>query len=458
MEVSVGRACRTLRLALAAVALLAGASGSFAQAPRESSSLLVPIGCLLSAECWSEHAALSFESEGDGVPVESDEQLAGRIGRHDFLTFDALGDEKERARITGWALQVRDQHRGVDLAETPEQSKEIEQYPNIIGPWPDAVRAEIDAFMASAKLERCEAAYELISDLQQDGDLKKTDGEPASTLDRRKLMVALYGMYLEDCFDKSSSEDDAFLKNLVILFRSNGAYDHAFCAGFRYVGDLIVTARHCLVDFAAVEVFIEDYGLHERTAQIPILAPLPGTKALLLEDPSRSYDVVLPEPPPSTGGWVYNPNVPENDIAILKLVGAPPLMTPYPTATPRQWMQLMLPTVHAIDVTALRSAWVAADGEKRQKLMRSVVLIDRSPNCRIFSFNDPCLFHSCQTRAGFSGSPLLADVYGMLKLVGIHTGAVGTVRAACDFKRKFFFPNYGLRLPTQAGKLGASIR
>ncbi len=397
---------------------------------------LVPLGCILSAECWREANGSRVESlaiPGDTIDRPAD--LDTDVSPETTATMDALGPKGDQDVAVRQARVFADAVAEIDPFG-PELDRlrfeEMKETPGVIGEWPEEFGQRYDNYMKMQRTLDCSAD---VSTLLAIGDrwddvahLGIGDGS-----DRRKIAIATYRLYLDDCFDRLATKP-AYLDRLVLLGKVFGADRFLpFCAGFLMDANVVVTARHCAVDPEASSLFVKDYGKEEREEQIRIRKPVPGTRAMLVTDPTVLYRLDLASEEPSN----YNPNVPERDTIAFKLRGFEDPVTRYPLISrPEQWMNLELIGVHdtLIDLSSVDD-WSDLS-----------ILVDTSELCTAFYVSPPCLFHSCQSRGGLSGTPIFAKTPEGFAFVGVHTGALGVDRAACDFKRKYSFPNYGLDL------------
>jgi hypothetical protein len=312
---------------------------------------------------------------------------------------------------------------------------ERNEFPGVIGPWPKAFDERFGEYVKFPRTKACAADVTALAAISSIWGEVATlaAGFAGSETDRQVLAIAVYQLYLTDCLERVEAAPD-YLDRLVLLgsFHKPSRFV-PFCAGFLLKGNVMVTARHCVVPSGEAELFLEDYGPDERAKQIHVTEPVPLTRAMLLSDPRRLYSIEILPP----GGVDYNPNIPEVDTIALALEGLEEGREMYPfVAAPEQWMNLEMIGVHDVLVDLS-----FVDGWEDM-----TVLADRTASCTVFYVSPPCLFHSCQTRFGLSGAPLMARTSDGIALIGVHTGSVGVERAACDFKRKYSFPNYGLDL------------
>ncbi|MGO8088429.1 hypothetical protein AB9E29_14990 [Rhizobium leguminosarum] len=404
------------------------------------SSELVPLGCILTPECWSSSSGARPESATEaGLILTEPDALGAPVATETVASTEATGhSEDERQALLGRArtfanavakaAPFRKQLNALERAERNE-------FPGVIGPWPEAFNERFKEYVKFPRTKACAAdvtALAAISSIW--GEVASLAGGFAgSEADRQALAIAVYQLYLTDCFERVETAPD-YLDRLVLLgsFHEPSRF-MPFCAGFLLKDNVMVTARHCVVPIGEAELFLGYYGPDERAKQIHVTKPVPLTRAMLLSDPRKLYSIqILP-----AGGVDYNPNIPEVDTLALVLKGLEEGREMYPlVAEPQQWMNLEMTGVHdvLIDLSVV-DAWEDM-----------TMLADRTASCTVFYVSPPCLFHSCQTRFGLSGTPLLARTSDGIALIGIHAGSVGAERPACDFKRKYSFPNYGLAL------------
>ena len=428
------------RILALAVAILAPPLQVASQELSIPVDLVAPLGCILSSGCWGERANTSYESMETGEIILTPDKLLQTLRDADAASLNALGAPELAETYLDLAEYVRWNYAGIDTNATAEQLDEIKAYPNVIGPWPPEILKVQNSFLASGGMLRCEAAFEALQKIEESVEIViKAKSEIADKDElERGLSLALYALYVRDCFSTFKDFDEEYFRRLILLVRiTEDKLIRPYCAGFNIEGSLFVTARHCLVDERSVGYFVDRYGEKDRSNYIEIERILPKTAAIFANNPSIKYEIKLLESKKYAAQNRFNPNIPEDDVIVVELLGHGKNIDRFPIDTPSQWMKIFIPTVHLLSL----------DSSKNNST-QSYVRLDDSPICRIFYADKRgCLFHSCQTRSGFSGSPLLARKGNEVVLVGIHTGSIGLDNPPCEFRRKHFFPNYGVSLP-----------
>jgi hypothetical protein len=400
-----------------------------------ASDLVVPVGCIVRGDCWDQTSSIAesapFDREVEDVP----DGLALQAG--DYILLPRLSaDAPELSAIETEALAA-----AAHFEWTPEQKAELEKWPgDVYGPPPaDVADALIKALSAPETL-LCYGAYSLLT------------GAVGTTPDAagQRRMAAIYQTYLDHCFGPSPAAEDDIAKRLVLFASDHYMLKHQriYCVGFIFRDDLVVTAKHCLVEPTLVEDFERDWGRYDTTHFITNIRLYPRTRAYTLAAAPFSFALAKPETTNLPSQLVYNPRLPSTDVVVLRLKDFPVRLSPFPVAQAKMWDAAR---VVGQFVRPQTLETVETEPGNFPNLVASELRTDGGPACRVFYAGEGCVFHMCQTFAGFSGSPFFTLNNGQPALAGIHAGATEIKQPLCEFKRATVYPNYAVDLTAVPG-------
>ncbi|RDV05304.1 trypsin-like peptidase domain-containing protein [Undibacter mobilis] len=410
--------------------------------PQRSVPILVPIGCLMSERCGES----GFEGTSKGSVVTAKDIARDGVAISDRTSSDprvyGVNDAAARAAAARYLAQVRNELRKL----TPAQLLSRRDRPpgqGIIGPAPPRLRSKTARYLAGNDFFNCKSIFVAMRRAQNISSVKQ----------RSELMWALYQHYIDSCHgDKLESLGGARARIVAFLRRDTlqGHYS-LYCLGFNFVGNYVLTARHCLVEPGEVGLMLNRYKPSDPDAFIDIDGPLGGTRALVLGEPDKLYPVRL------AAGFEQEkklfPFAPEKDTFILE-IDAPerPGLPAFPVADAAQWDEIAIPAIFPDDAV-LSDAVMSGYGARVNDVINGASAVDTSPVCSLVYSRiskRPFVFHGCQTRYGYSGGPILRrGPRGAMTLVGVHTGAVDAKKPIDNWPYAVLFPNYGLRLPPQ---------
>ena len=304
---------------------------------------------------------------------------------------------------------------------------------------PEEMLEQIRVYRTSGRMASCQAGYEVINEL-----LNSTRWSPG---DRALAVMEANSILLDSCLSKPAA--DLPLASLVFLTvkdPSGKSPLETYCLGFNFRDNLVLTAKHCVVDPRALDVQTNMAKAGNRTTPIP-LAVRRNTRAFLLDGSTRMYGVHLPvtaQPQTDSFDVVH----PEDDVAIVALSdfdASGRKSFTFEVAGTWEQLNFVWPNISGQLIQEFVDGRISA--QDFQSVLHQTMYVDDSFKCRVASQENKCLSHACDSQGGLSGSPLLAVRGNSFSLVGVHTGSIGAGRPPCDLARTEYFPNYGLALP-----------
>lgn len=241
-----------------------------------------------------------------------------------------------------------------------------------------------------------------------------------------------------------------------------------FCVGVRVSATEVATAKHCFFDPGHLSLYNAllppgaksdtsvafPLGLGEKVFFVQMDHPFVAKEVSLPEECAGTTCLFFPLDPSRRGEDVIKMHVPSVDDGHEEFAGVKENEV-------NKWDKLafvslqMSPELYA-HFQSLLSGELSTENSTLENafasLLRSSVRLDLSPNCYAFFESSGCIFHSCQTIAGFSGSPLFSiDRNRGLSLVGIHSGSTANsngdgFESFCGFDRGKWVRNFGSSL------------
>ncbi len=358
---------------------------------------------------WAQAGEQYRELSGQGL----DQQL----GRgHDF------GGREERLVLKGQVQGFLDGGRTqIPVVPDPRPVVVFDNKP---------LRINID----SAKVNSCRASAQ---------ELKKLK----PLLGDKKYAEALLD-YDQHCLSRVAAKSDAFdpavAKRAMVIMSRVG---QGLCTGLLLDEATLATARHCFVvqssgrvrqefqtfPFAGIEIQSVDQQRHIFISKETVEALAATGSFDIDKDPIKVPVTVTKEP-----GAAALPTVVFKTPVVQQLLWVAGPMALLDRAIAMRTIKSGLPHYQWQD--AFR--WSAADAAQ----------------CRIEAIGPACIYHTCQTSPGYSGSPMISAAYrgsagDFIEFVGIHSGSPGwqddegwpaCMSAKADFKAsEYSFYNVG---------------
>ena len=331
----------------------------------------------------------------------------------------------------------------------------FKKHPSPFQSMPDAYFELLSRYMGTKAYDDCQATAQSL--LQS--DLNLTTVAMWRPLASANSAGKSFSHYLKACLDvvEDIKLPNRVLKPLKQYISRMGIFVRRipfagflpFCAGIRIDTHRIMTAKHCFFDRDA-QVSWELERRRTDATKIPdadigvMLSVSPDTLFLQLGDLSKKLKVKFLQNGIDTERRFFpkDPTKLANDHTIVNVVNAKvEELEPLRIARPRQWDKLwfVAPIPDLANLNAIRNNTSEAPVVANYR-------IDNRPTCYIWAISNRCLFHSCQSLAGMSGTPLFSlDRETGVNLVGIHTGTIDRPQdLPCGFTRGKWIVNYGV--------------
>jgi hypothetical protein len=400
----------------------------------------VPIGCLMIAECFEQLSGWEAARKSNSVTLsEVGGARPDSVTSSDPAVFgvdaaDAAGIADALLRKVG--AELRSVPRATLLSRGP-----MPQGQHILTLITEEFQTRLDKYVKGDDFFACTLVF---------AAMRWANIEIADEVARGKILWDLYGRYIDACYTGTLESLGEARRRIVVLLRKDvhDAY-YAYCLGFNFATNYVVTAHHCLVDPEDITLTISRYKPTDPDAVIKKDGPLPQSRALVLGEPGRLYELQAPKK--LKQNLNFYPFELDRDTVILELV-APnrPAVGSFPVGEPTPWAVTALPAFFADD-DAFSKALASGSADAVARVVADGSAIDISPLCTVvFSIKStkPFIFHSCQSRYGYSGGPILQrKSNGEIVLVGIHDGIVNCANPVDNWPYARLFPNYGLRIP-----------
>ncbi|MDP5220043.1 trypsin-like peptidase domain-containing protein [Ruegeria sp. 2205SS24-7] len=252
--------------------------------------------------------------------------------------------------------------------------------------------------------------------------------------------------YRANCFDMVDAAPEAVRNRLVFLGEFKGSkLRQIYCAGILINHDIVLTAKHCLVDPAEIEDFYSTYGKSEKKFSIQNVRLKRNTR---LVAPFIS-PYVFPNIAPLDQSSFY-PNRPEADHILLRIQGLNYELPTLALSPANKWDRIMVAGILPNDPT--ETSLESVDAADIANWVSSRIVVDARPSCYVAQLQDGCILHQCQTFAGFSGAPIVRIADGAL--VGVHSASLDISENVCSFRRSAIIRNrasdlFGIRADSQ---------
>jgi hypothetical protein len=339
----------------------------------------------------------------------------------------------------------------------PAVQADMERTPPVLGDLTEAYRAEVRTYLHSLPAKACSlplrAAARLDQDFSKPFTLTTQQNREVAT-----LKASFVREYWQNCLTARKDRPlGEAIKRLVFFVDSDtpkGSAAFVSCSGMLVAYDLVLTARHCLVDSAKLldfELGLRNGRLNEQQARaVRLPLEISGTRrAIVVGAPHKIFEMEL-------GRIAFDENIEdfnpiddvEQDYVLVRLRGINKSdFPPIAVEAPVPMESIAVPHIYAPQSELIAALSSETDDAILERDMNNKIFVDFSPFCRVIKITGQCIIHACQTEGGHSGTPLIAVTADTFQVIGVHTGVVGTVNPACGFPRGAYIPNYGIALP-----------
>jgi hypothetical protein len=412
--------------------------------------VMVPIGCLMARECQD---GGRFEAARKTSAVSIAENGTGPSGNQNVTSSDPAVFNVNPTE----AARKADDLLGAARAELQEMPREslLTSGPmpvgqGIIGEIPSEVQGRLAAYAHSDEFFACVLVFRA---------MRKASTDIADDKAKAEVLWDLYLRYIDNCHKGTLDVLGEARKRLVVFVRRDPRDSYyAFCLGFNFAANYVLTAHHCLVEPDEVDLMVSRYKPSDPDAFIMADGPPVRSRALVLGEPDKLFALRMPEKIPQELNFF--PFELDRDSVILEL-DAPDRQpaSGFPAAKAVEWDSIAVPALFVED-NALSKAIESQRADQVAQAIGDGSAVDISPLCSlVYSSKSykPFVFHGCQTRFGYSGAPILRrDEAGKVTLIGVHTGSVDKDDPVDGWPYQMLFPNYGLRLPEAVLAAGRS--
>ncbi len=233
-----------------------------------------------------------------------------------------------------------------------------------------------------------------------------------------------------------------------------------FCAGIRIDSTSVLTAKHCLYDAEARKIWeINRWSSDQSIPDSEIGVTLsvdPSVSFLMYGNMGAPLNVDFTDGLPEKEKLFFPKSDTQRstDRIVLKIANSDRQESPVkqlsitqPLQWDKLWMISLLP--NSDNHTLLQETISRQETSPVEVFNTSRIVLDDRPTCYIWAIKGTCIFHSCQSIAGLSGSPLISlSRQEGVQIVGVHTGANSNPEAKfCNFTRAKWIKNYGVSPP-----------
>ena len=420
-----------------------GQIGPDASKPRTRSvPVMVRIGCLLTAGCFENLNGREATRNSTLLAISDiarEIESSGGITSSDPVVFGV--DPTEAAEATNILLEkVTAELRRVPRTELLTKGPMLNGQ-HILAPMTSEFRARLLEYANGDDFFLCTLTFVA---------MRRANTELSDKITRAKVLWDLYKRYLKACHKGSLDSLGDARSRIVVLIRRRitGGY-FPYCLGFNFAANYILTAHHCLVEPESIDLVVSRFKPSDPDAFVPRDGPLPQSKALVLGEPDRLFEIRRPVK--LLQDLNFYPFERDRDAIVLELV-APnrARMANFPVGEPAQWGSVALAALFVED-KALSDALESGRPSVVIDTIAGGSAVNISPLCAsVFSIKStkPFVYHGCQSRFGYSGGPMFyREPGGRMVLIGVHTGSVSAADPVDGWPYAVLFPNYGLRLP-----------
>lgn len=243
----------------------------------------------------------------------------------------------------------------------------------------------------------------------------------------KKYACALL-MMDQDCLTSSAEQanipDPQVPKRSLVIM---SFYGKAFCTGMLLDEHTIITARHCFIRQS-------DGSVHKEFD----VSGMPGFSVQTMDVKRR---VVISKEAISalrvSGSFDIEKDPVKIPVETVKAMGALPL--PKVIFKPAQAKQLLWvagPFALLDQAMAMKNAYLNPSTPSSVDWQDSIRWSNsEAAQCRVEAVNKACIYHTCQTSEGYSGSPMISAVYAdstgankIIEVVGVHSGTPGSIQ------------------------------
>lgn len=412
-------------------------------------ALSVPLGCLETPGCFSGGGSSGAWEASTATTTTFSEALRGPLSSSATASSDPARfgtDEAASAALAdAYLLKIKNDLHDVsclsrDTSTAAPPQADILSEAGILSDVPENLSRALREY---AKSEACRSCSRMVNALTR---LRVREPEWKTRL---QILHALYPRYVEACFGGRLTDlGDPRNRLVVLLRRDEREVWRPGCLGFNYVGNLVLTARHCLVERSVIE------DAEHSQSCIPVTGPLPGTRAVVLGE-AGLFDVGVPPLGLVRQTLDFFPFRPDQDTAVLEIKGGEERarrVSAFPMDEPREWDAIFIPGLLADHREVSAAIRNLEDPDRLRRVIEEGSAVNTSPLCMLAfptRTAEPFVYHACQTYYGFSGAPILRRESGGRPgaLIGVHTGTIRPDRPVGGWPHAALFPNYGLRIP-----------
>ncbi|SAL49872.1 Trypsin [Caballeronia terrestris] len=389
----------------------------------------LPLKCLRQANCDARKDLNAFEIGSEPI-VDWNFDAKGNLIRETPATTNERGRLLEQVAplVTRLSKEAADEAKDAQDPVGKWQSRanaQIKTEKKELPSPPEAYVRLSNEYIAGRAFLDCKTGYRTLALAQQSSKLKGAE--------RDAVLATAYAKYVFGCFLPAP----AVIKHRIAVFWTpwpeRGPMG-AFCLGYALDEQHVVTAKHCVIDPNAMRLWEKA----KNKKPVPLYV-VPWAKISFSDSLGAPYDYKISTFHELVHDLTFDPRAFGNDIAIVTL-SVPRKLPVADIETASPWR--LITTVTAF--LSLEMIQACVNSNKSAECDGStLVRFDDTTNCVTPTEKSGCLLHSCQTRAGASGGPILARDEKAQTLLGVHTGSIDTTAPQCALPKGKYFPNYG---------------